>query len=477
MSTNPTTDKPEELTDASRYMRTFAKDMAQAQGKPAPVSTPKPVAPQTEEPKTETSDGVTLPQVDESLITQSGLRRDGEETLDLNDSPTEGSVSVFEQKEPVPAPAPTPTPPSQMSMTGSSATPSRDSILARLKERAGSRADVPVATPAPRPEFVAPAPEVPRMPPVARDPRPTPPPAPKAPEPEKAERFHSYSTDFSGRIDTKGASAFSILAAQSDNKPREVVRTRSVEKSGIKPMTVLAIVFSLLTVGVVGATAYFGLTRTPDVLVTEGVPSLISADETKELEGVSGGDFMRTLSDTANEPLVTGNVLVTYIASASSTPKGLPFNIPQPGGTLIKALPLFAPDILVRNVRPESTVGIVHAGEETRPFFIFRVASFERTFAGMLAWEANMQGALDTLYPPYPITVIETLPQATTTAPSFVPTGFVDAVVRNYDVRILRDVNGKSIMLYGYKDKETLILARDEAAFIELVGRLNASGK
>ena len=67
---NPT-DKPEELVDSSQYMRTYAKDMAAAsksQGlsdatTPTPQPAPKPVPP------TDTTDGVSLPQVDESLIT------------------------------------------------------------------------------------------------------------------------------------------------------------------------------------------------------------------------------------------------------------------------------------------------------------------------------------------------------------------------------------------------------------------------
>ena len=155
----------------------------------------------------------------------------------------------------------------------------------------------------------------------------------------------------------------------------------------------------------------------------------------------------------------------------------------------MKALPLLAPDILMRNIRPESTVGIVHAGSETRPFFILKVSSYERTFAGMLAWEQDMRASLTQLYPSYPNApvVSEPEPAATTTTttssttpfvippPAVAPVEFVDAIVRNYDVRILRDADGRSLMLYGYYNKETLIIARDEAAFLELVTRLNAA--
>lgn len=240
--------------------------------------------------------------------------------------------------------------------------------------------------------------------------------------------------------------------------------------------------FVVAGIGALSFGVIYYLTRPDAVAVTQGVPSLIEADETVKLEGVTGTELLLALRAVAEEPLVSGNVLVTYTTSASSTTKGLPIELPQPGGALVKALALNAPDILIRNIRPESTVGVINAGTETRPFFILRVSSFERTFAGMLAWESAMRSSLSFLYPSYPNAPVEIpVETATTTAVQSppvrrAPASFADAVVRNHDVRVLRDADGRSLMLYGYKDKETLIIARDEAAFLELVSRLNTSG-
>ncbi|HWU24334.1 MAG TPA: hypothetical protein VN086_01100, partial [Candidatus Paceibacterota bacterium] len=142
---------------------------------------------------------------------------------------------------------------------------------------------------------------------------------------------------------------------------------------------------------------------------------------------------------------------------------------------LIRSMNLSAPDILLRNIDDTSTVGVIRAGSESRPFMILKVNSYERTFAGMLAWEPTMAQDLASFYPPYP-------PAASTTATSSVAvatppsTTFTDAVVANYDVRILRDASGRSLLLYGYRGKDTLIIARDEAAFSALLARLSASG-
>lgn len=519
-------DQPQDLTDKSRYIRTFAKDMAAMQqggaasaptSAAAPTSAPTPPPAPQPQSLTET---VNMPQVDESLITEAGISNQ-DEVVDLSDSPTHGSVSVLERHSTPPTPEPEQTPmmPQHpvVPIQAAQSSPSdgdREAIIARLKAKAAMRAQTPVAPPVPEPKPVAPPvppppppPEpihvpapleatppppqpverpVPPPPPVRVE-RPVPPPPPVR-EQGSPSPFHSYSTDFAKRIDDKKASTFSVLAAQSDTKPREAVRTKKVTRSGPKPVVLVATALFVIGGGAFAFAVFQVLNGTNDTIsISPNVPSVIPADEAKELHGVSGTDLMRELRKTANEPLLDGNVLITYITSASSTPKGLPISIPQPGGTLVKALPLLAPDILMRNVRTESTVGIVHAGSETRPFFILRVSSYERTFAGMLAWEPDMRRVLTQLYPAYPNAPIEEAPEsvATTTAttsstfvippPVTAPTEFVDAIVRNYDVRILRDADGRSLMLYGYYDKETLVIARDEAAFLELVTRLNAA--
>lgn len=522
--------EPEELTDSSKYIRTYAKDLAAMAGKgndtkqqaaqPAPTPVP--------EPTTQTEDGVTLPTVDESLITQSQQVR-GEESVDLSDAATSGGASVFEQRV-------EPTAPTAVPLTPAGMTESRDSILARLKAKAGSRADTPVPPlpealipvqqqrPAPEPLIVPatppqpvpqppPAPVRPIPPPIPPAPpkpaeqpfaipmdatpgippltrrAPTPPPPTPMPEPEKAAMYHGYSTDLANRINREQASTFTVMAAQADSGARTVVRSRDTTRPAPKPTVIIATLLIVFGITGLGLATYIVMNSDTDIVIGPSVPSLIAADEFKELEGVTGAELMRDLRDVSYEPLVSGNVLVTYVTSASTTAKDAIIKVPQQGGTLIKALPLLAPDILTRNIRPESTVGVISAGRETRPFFILKVSSFERTFAGMLAWEQTMRGSLQQLFPPYPN---EAIPEpvvdttATTTAsttpivapvttPS--PTAFVDALVRSHDVRVLRDSAGRSLMLYGYKDKETLIIARDEAAFLELVNRLNQAGE
>ena len=70
---------------------------------------------------------------------------------------------------------------------------------------------------------------------------------------------------------------------------------------------------------------------------------------------------------------------------------------------------------------------------------------------------------------------------ATTTQPEIIDLGpapalsrFTDSVIANHDVRVLRDTAGRSLVLYGYADKRTLLIVRNEAAFEALLARLKA---
>jgi hypothetical protein len=117
--------------------------------------------------------------------------------------------------------------------------------------------------------------------------------------------------------------------------------------------------------------------------------------------------------------------------------------------------------------------GVVNAGGSQSPFFILSVLSYSNTFSGMLAWEKTMPRSLVRLFPPYPVasgsTASTSSPQATTVA------GFSDATIANHDVRVYRDEAGRSVFLYGYWNQMTLVIARDTAAFVEILKRLATS--
>ena len=460
--TPPPQQGSEPARDMSQYIRTYAKDIAELTNQPVPITPPPP-------PK----EKVVLPEVDPSTVNHPGgaIKDFTQETIALT---KEDSAGIFARPQAPPPPPPSPPQPSD--------TEKREEVLARLRQKiAAHQAQAPV----PPPPVIPPPPPLPTpipvpeptfspFPPVPPKPAPEPSPAPipqlgVVPADAGPSPLHTYTSDFADRIDEKQASKFSVLAADSDAGIRTIAGVK--KRSGMLSVVLAVLLIIVGMGGLFAAYRFMSIGEEPEVAL--GVPSLILADEKMELRGPN---YRQDLVDAASQPLVEGNILITYVTAASTTPLGLQ-SAPQPGGALIRLLNLGAPDIIFRNVDLSSTVGVVAAEGETTPFFIFRVNSYERTFAGMLAWESRMLADLDSLYPPYPAPVSEL---ATTTAASSVvqppaSSFFIDEIVSNIDVRMIKNGSGRTLILYGYSDKETLIIARNEAAFTTLVARLNAT--
>ncbi len=430
------------------YVRTFAQDMARLSGKPmtsaaqVPASAPKP------------------------------SRKPPEET----------------KPEPEKPPAPTP-PPAYIIPKAPSTDESREAVLARLKQYAGApAAPAPVSMkPRPAPSTDEKSADVlARLQANAKRAEP-PPPIPLAQKPsmEKApERIHTYTSDFADHLDEKEGSAFSVLAAQADAAP-QLTTVRFVDKP--KFPVAIAAGFALLLLGMGAIVAAFVFMPkeipVPEELV---VPSLVFADDYFEVAG--DGPTLRAAL-TAPRMLAEGETLVAYLTRASTTPEGASVFVPAEGGALIAALGLPAPDVLLRSILPASTAGVIRTRNEVAPFFLLRVDSYERSFAGMLDWEPRMAQDLAEFYPELPPAALPVLmgtstagQGASSTTPPIEPasafsfsSGFSDDIVDTRDVRVLRDSEGRSVMLYGFYSKDTIVIARNESAFIELVRRMAAA--
>lgn len=296
--------------------------------------------------------------------------------------------------------------------------------------------------------------------------------------------LHTYQIDFAEHIKKTNASPLSVLAAE-----RDAVRPEMPRETGHPAHTSRYIVLGILLLLLGGGgsyAAYRYLAPEATTLFGTQVTSLIFADEQQEVFG-SGATLQSAVLASMADPLSPGAVRILY--TSTSTAEAVTQQ-PVSGKEFIQALDLSAPDILIRNTYPESTFGIIAAGEGAYPFFILKVASFESTFRGMLDWEASIGADLALFYPEHPstITATETIAEiivatsteasTTTSTPAApiaaIPT-FIDRTIANNDVRILLDPEGRSILLYGYRDKTTLIIARDAAAFTEIVQRLGAT--
>lgn len=285
-------------------------------------------------------------------------------------------------------------------------------------------------------------------------------------KPEKPETvpLETYEGDFLDRVKETRASTATVLAAEQDLAPR-IPRQAPPERFSRGDILYGIAGGILILAGGVGA--YVAYTRylaaSAPIVLAPAAEAPIFVDER---EGVSGAGLalLQAMEQSVKRPLAGGAVRLLYLEGATTT-------------SVFSALRLPSPGALSRNiVAAGSMAGVVNvpstsleAGGAQSPFFILSVASFGDTFAGMLAWETTMPRDLNSLFPPYLSAT------ATSTAATTTPAAFRDEVIANHDARVYRDTASRSVLLYGYWNQTTLVIARDPAAFIEILGRLATS--
>lgn len=327
---------------------------------------------------------------------------------------------------------------------------------------------------------------VPRVP--ATEPAPLLPPLP----PEQSEEpapLETYAQDFRSRVKETRSSTLSVLAAEQDAAavaPQIAVKPENRSRA----VLVVGAGVVLLGVGAVGIYLTYSRYQTAiaPVILAPSVSTPIFVDEREQVSG-AGASLVQSIKQSVAKPLKSDTVRLLSFSSASSSM------------SVFAAVANTAPGILLRNIDAMSSMaGVVNTPSGQSPFFILSVGSYSATFSGMLAWETMMQSNLSALFPLYaePLPAVVPAPVATTTAtttktsvktaPKAATTiatttaavtrpaaGFRDEVVSNHDVRVYRDAQGRSILVYGYWDQTTLVIARDPAAFIEILGRLATS--
>ncbi|OGG77871.1 hypothetical protein A3A36_01335 [Candidatus Kaiserbacteria bacterium RIFCSPLOWO2_01_FULL_52_12b] len=341
--------------------------------------------------------------------------------------------------------------------------------LALLKESEHTEPKT-VEHPAAPPPPVVPVPAPPLEPkpepvPIPLPPsKPVPVPAPQKPEPVKPVPLQTYEGDFSDRMKDTHASMATVLAAEQDSATGAPRPTPPKSAQGGRVYIIIGVL--LLIFGIGGA--YYAYTRYTTALAPVDIQSSVSApifvDDREQISG-TGSLLSQAIKQSVARPLAANTVRLLSLASATTS-----------NDSVFSALRSGAPDMLVRNVNTRgSMAGVVSAGGSQSPFFILSVASYSDTFAGMLSWEPLLVEDMETLYPPRTPPVVSTTTVATTTIPTAVPRNFRDEIVSNHDVRVYRDAFGQSILLYGYWNKTTLVIARDSSAFIEIINRLATS--
>jgi hypothetical protein len=89
-------------------------------------------------------------------------------------------------------------------------------------------------------------------------------------------------------------------------------------------------------------------------------------------------------------------------------------------------------------------------------FLIFKTRYYQTALAGMLSWENTIIDDVGAIFG----------------VPAFGSANFVDKVVKNRDVRKFVNESGKEYLVWGFADKNTIIIADSEDTFLQIMGKL-----
>lgn len=238
----------------------------------------------------------------------------------------------------------------------------------------------------------------------------------------------------------------------------------------------VGILLAALLLIVLGAGAFFGVyiieqQRSAGAPSASQSPSIVFSESTVALplEDQSAADLKRLLANARTASSATLGSITRVVPVVSTVAEGVAIERAATLEEFLAALGTRASPDLLRALSGEFFFGI-HTVDENAPLFVIPVISYERAFAGLLAWEGSMNSDLAPAFTPVPDQVIGAggLPQKRQ---------FYDEVMRNYDVRVLKDDSGTIQLYYSFPTQNLLIIAESPYSFTEILSRLRAERK
>src|SRR3989344_3922402 len=246
--------------------------------------------------------------------------------------------------------------------------------------------------------------------------------------------LRTYKQDVAAGLGTEGTSIASI--AMQEQKKREE-ESLSGEKDSRLSKRLVVIIAALVIIWAVV------------VFPSDTLPAPLLYAETRERFVVSGKTSATLYKDVAAKlsgaSFASGSINEVILTKASTTPLSA-----QEFST---ALDLGIPDKLVRFVDKKFMLGS-YSFRITRGFVVLQPFSYGSVLSELLAWEKDMPGEL------VPLLTGKEL-QATVGS-------WQDTVIRNIDVRVLKNTSGTTLLLYAFlparssDGTQLLIIAPDE---------------
>ena len=278
-------------------------------------------------------------------------------------------------------------------------------------------------------------------------------------EKPKIKSLRTYQGDVEEAVSKNQYSASTILTAEMKRKDSSLAVFEQPGDSVARNKFFIIVGGILLLLGIVTVIAVFYTRSNQKVTVNQKAKTLIpfAQEKTIPIAGISRDVLVNSII-TEKQSFKSPVNSILYINTVNAT--NTPANIED-------VLSLIAPEMpgsLVRSLDTGYMLG-VYSFDTNEPFILLTTNDFALSFSGMLRWESKMTSDLGKLF--------EISGNIGTTTTGV----FVDEALRNKDIRILQDKNKKTILLYTFLDKNTLLITTDENAFNAILGKYLVSGQ
>lgn len=264
--------------------------------------------------------------------------------------------------------------------------------------------------------------------------------------------LRTYAGDVEEALNKTKSSAATIMLAEEkrrEEKPEMAPARRQASTEKNRLYLVLSSVMIFLAISVVGTVYYFKSNQ--KIQVQEEAKALVTFNqESKVLVASSTRESLvqRILSDRNTFTMPANSVLYINTSDASGDP--------IPAEMFLSKISPHIPGDLARAFDGKYMFGML-SYDTNAAFMILKTSSYDIAYSGMLRWEKGMIDDLGRIF---------SLPENMMGTEA----SFVDEEFNNRDLRVLRDNDGKQVLLYTFLDKNTVIITvnnNDLKAIIE----------
>ena len=285
---------------------------------------------------------------------------------------------------------------------------------------------------------------------------------------------HTLKDDLQGVVHDQKISVVKAVSLEEDRRAHRSGDSSETPGAHQRSSRLFAIVFASLTLIGLGAGALFGVffvmnqQKAPPQIDTGS--SLLFSEQSVllSLGTQPPAEIKRALeSGRTSSQGALGSITHIVPVTTELDLEGASQNRLATFKEFMAAIGAHPPDEALRALGNNFFLG-VHAADKSAPLIIVPVVSHARAFEAMLRWEETLNPDLAPLFTAVPTLTVDAngIPSKRT---------YEDLIMRNYDVRALKDDSGEIQLYYSFPTQNILIIAESPYSFPEILSRLQAS--